>query len=245
MNQLSPEKLLSFIVAAAGAPDYLSASESPGIGDLKIFPADNPWNWDISAHPVHPNSDNFIASIGKEVTLHPDFGTVWNGAPNGIPYVVVTGGQARVPVVYTAYGDESDSGPFPTPLVAPVEGGPDGDGDRHVIAVDVDNAMLYEQYRAFPQDDNWEAESGAVFDLTRNEVRPAGWTSTDATGLPIFHGTGAVQRSLYRQGNRSCAQVHSRENASGIYLARPALCQLINGSKPAADGTAVASEGRF
>lgn len=125
----------------------LTGAESPDIGDLKVFPADNPWNWNISSYPVHPNSNNFIESIGGDVGLHPDFGTVWNGAPIGIPYVVVTAAQSKVPVVYTEYGDESGPGPFPLPPDAPVEGGPDGDSDRHVIAVDVRNAMLYELYR--------------------------------------------------------------------------------------------------
>lgn len=166
----------------------LLGSESPGIGDIIVFPDDNPWNWDISAHQVHPNSNNFIASIGKDKTLHPDFGTIWNGAPIGIPYIVVSADQAEVPIVYTAYGDESDPGPFPIPLDTPIEGGPDGSGDRHVIAVDVDNQMLYELYNAFPVEGHWEAESGAKFDLSSNVLRPEGWTSADAAGLPIFPG---------------------------------------------------------
>ena len=166
----------------------LLSFESPSIGDLKVFPDDNPWHWDISSHDVHPNSDNFIESIGRDRTLHPDFGTVWNGAPNGIPYIVIGYNQPLLPIVYTAYGDESDPGPFPIPLNAAIEGGPDADGDRHVIAVDVDNAMLYELYRAFPSNGFWEAESGAKFNFFSNELRPAGWTSADAAGLPIFPG---------------------------------------------------------
>jgi hypothetical protein len=166
----------------------LIASESPNIGDLSIFPPDNPWNWDISAYAVHPNSDNFIATIGRDKTLHPDFGTVWEGAPIGIPYAVVGRDQGLVPISYTAYGDESDPGPFPIPLKAAIEGGPDSNGDRHVIAVDFDHAMLYELYRAFPGNDFWEAESGAKFDLVSSSHRPEGWTSADAAGLPIFPG---------------------------------------------------------
>ncbi|HEX8119407.1 MAG TPA: hypothetical protein VF521_19165, partial [Pyrinomonadaceae bacterium] len=98
----------------------------------RLFPADNPWNQDVSNDPVDPNSANLIASIGLGTSLHPDFGTVWNGAPNGIPYVVVSGSQAKVPITFTAYGDESDPGPYPVPTDAPVEGGPNGTGDRHV-----------------------------------------------------------------------------------------------------------------
>lgn len=152
------------------------------------FPADNPWNRDISNEPVDPNSANLIASMGLNTSLHPDFGTVWNGAPNGIPYVVVSGAQTKVPITFTAYGDESDPGPYPVPANAPVEGGPNGTGDRHVIVIDRDNWKLYELYRAFPNGAGWSAESGAVFDLNSNALRPAGWTSADAAGLPIFPG---------------------------------------------------------
>lgn len=166
----------------------LSGQESPSIGNLKVFPDDNPWNWDVTSHSVHPNSDNFIESIGGHNPLHPDFGTVWNDAPNGIPYIVVNNDQPMIPIVYTAYGDESDPGPFPIPLNSQIEGGPNANGDRHVIAVDIDNAMLYELYRAFPKEGLWEAESGAKFDLSSNHLRPEEWTSADAAGLPIFPG---------------------------------------------------------
>jgi hypothetical protein len=126
--------------------------------------------------------------MGLATSLHPDFGTVWNGAPNGIPYVVVSGAQARVPINFTAYGDESDPGPYPVPPDAPVEGGPSGTGDRHVIVIDRDNWKLYELYRAFPTAAGWNADGGAVFDLNSNALRPAGWTSADAAGLPVFPG---------------------------------------------------------
>ncbi|HEX5707243.1 MAG TPA: hypothetical protein VFX96_08105 [Pyrinomonadaceae bacterium] len=154
------------------------------------FPSDNAWNQDISAAPVDPNSANLIASIGADTGLHPDFGTTWNGAPNGIPYVVVSGAQARVQITFTDYGDESDPGPYPVPANAPVEGGPQGTGDRHVIVIDRDNWKLYELFYAFPESGGtgWRAASGAVFDLNSNALRPAGWTSADAAGLPVFPG---------------------------------------------------------
>lgn len=154
----------------------------------RVFPVDNPWNQDISGAPVDPNSANLIASVGLTASLHPDFGTVWNGAPNGIPYVVVSGAQVKVPITFTDYGDESDPGPYPVPPDAPVEGGPNATGDRHVIAVDRDNWKLYELYSAFPSGAGWTAAGGAVFDLNSNALRPAGWTSADAAGLPIFAG---------------------------------------------------------
>lgn len=156
----------------------------------QLFPVDNAWNEDISNSPVDPNSDNIIANIGANTNLHPDFGTVWNGAPNGIPYVVVAGNQSKVPINWTAWGDESDPGPYPVPTDAPIEGGPNSDGDRHVIVIDRDNWKLYELGYAFPVNNgaSWNANCGAVFDLSSNALRPAGWTSADAAGLPIFPG---------------------------------------------------------
>jgi len=154
------------------------------------FPSDNPWNQDISNEPVDPNSNNLIASIGVNVTLHPDFGTVWNGAPNGIPYIVVAGTQPRVPMNFIWYDDESDPGPYPVPPDAPIEGGPSSTGDRHVLVIDRDNWKLYEMGNSYPVNGgaSWNAGGGAIFDLNSNALRPAGWTSADAAGLPIFPG---------------------------------------------------------
>ena len=156
----------------------------------QLFPPDNLWNEDISNTPVDPNSDNLIASIGLNTNLHPDFGTVWDGAPNGIPYIVVSGSQPKVPLNWTAYGNESDPGPYPIPPDAPIEGGPNSTGDRHVLVIDRDNWMLYELGYAFPINNgaSWNANCGAIFDLNSNALRPAGWTSADAAGLPIFPG---------------------------------------------------------
>jgi hypothetical protein len=139
---------------------------------------------------VDPNSDNLIAGIGLNTNLHPDFGTVYNGAPNGIPYIVVAGNQSLVPMNWTAYGDESDPGPYPVPANAPIEGGAASSGDRHVLVIDRDNWKLYELGYAFPINGgaSWNANCGAVFDLNSNALRPAGWTSADAAGLPIFPG---------------------------------------------------------
>lgn len=164
----------------------LFATET-NIGSLQVFPTDNPWNQDVSTLPVHPNSANFIASIGADTGLHPDFGTIWEGAPIGIPYVVVNGNQQKVSVTFDESG-ESDPGPYPIPPDPPIEGGPNSDGDRHLIVVDVDNRLLYELFYAYPSGLGWHAGSGAIFDLTSNAQRPAGWTSADAAGLSIFAG---------------------------------------------------------
>jgi hypothetical protein len=157
------------------------------IAGLQVFPSDNPWNKDISQEPVDPNSSTLIASIGLTTGLHPDFGTVWNGAPIGIPYVVVSGSQGKVPVTFE-YADESDPGPYPVPPDAPIEGGPTSSGDRHILVVDKDNKKLYELFAAYKEGTGWRAGSGAIFDLSSNNLRPAGWTSADAAGLPIFPG---------------------------------------------------------
>jgi hypothetical protein len=155
----------------------------------QLFPADNPWNQDISNAPVDPNSAQIIATIGADAQLHPDFGTVYHGVPNGIPYIVVSGSQPSVPINLTSYARESDRGPYPVPRNAPIEGGPNSDGDRHVLVVDRDNWKLYEMFSSFPNSDgSWRAASGAIFDLNSNALRREGWTSSDAAGLPIFPG---------------------------------------------------------
>jgi hypothetical protein len=154
-----------------------------------MFPPDNPWNQDISNAPVDPNSARIIAAIRADAQLHPDFGTVYRGAPNGIPYIVVAGSQPRVTINLTSYASESDPGPYPVPRNAPVEGGANSDGDRHVLVIDRDNWKLYELFRSFPNSDgSWRAASGVIFDLKSNALRPEGWTSSDAAGLPIFPG---------------------------------------------------------
>ena len=166
-----------------------SAGTNPPVLSRTVFPPDNAWNRDVSAESVDPNSTNLIASCGATRSLHPDFGTTYDGVPWGIPYVTVRGAQPRVPVSFH-YGDESDPGPYPIPPHAPIEGGPASSGDRHVIVVDVDNWKLYELFDARPVNGgtSWTAGSGAVFDLGSNALRPEGWTSADAAGLPIFPG---------------------------------------------------------
>ena len=171
-----------------GSGDIPGETDSTIVG-RRMFPADNLWNKDISSEPVDPASDVLINTCGASAQLHPDFGTTWNGGPIGIPYVVVRGNQARVPVTFD-YDDESDPGPYPIPRDAPIEGGASSNGDRHVLIVDADNWKLYELFDAHPVNggDRWTAGSGAIFDLSSNSLRPAGWTSADAAGLPILPG---------------------------------------------------------
>jgi hypothetical protein len=174
----------------------MEVSKTKGVPDLGIganmngyipFPANNVWNTEIDKEPVDPNSNNFIASIGNDAPLHPDFGANWDGGPFGIPYMVVSGTQAKVPMTF-GYADESDPGPYPFPSNAPIEGGASSTGDRHVLVIDRDHKELYETWSSYPSGKGWSCGSGAKFNLTSNALRPAGWTSADAAGLPIFPG---------------------------------------------------------
>ena len=162
---------------------------SPDIAGCAALPADDIWNTPIDALPVDPASAAYIETIGADVGFHADFGSgEYDGGPIGIPYVVVGGDQAPVEVALL-YADESDPGPYPIPTDAPIEGGPDGSGDRHVLVVDSDACVLYELFNAFPQaDGSWQADGGAVFDLGSSTLRPDTWTSADAAGLPILPG---------------------------------------------------------
>ena len=160
---------------------------SPVVGGCPVLPADNAWNQDISQAPLRANSPAIISSIQSSggTRLHPDFG---ENPDYGIPFVVVPEGQPLVPITYTAYGDESDPGPFPVPLDAPVEGGAGSNGDRHVLVLRAGTCDVFELYRAFRSGAGWQADSGARFDLRSNALRPLGWTSADAAGLPILPG---------------------------------------------------------
>jgi hypothetical protein len=176
----------------------------PALGSCTVFPqppaslspqaaalsTEAAWNQDIAKPPRDPRSNAYIAYIDSHGGdhLHPDFGSP---RAYGFPYAVVGAGQRKLPIHYTAYGDESDPGPFPVPPRAPVEGGNGSDGDRHVLVVDRSTCKLYELYRAFyvakPRP-HWNADSGTEWDLRSAARRPEGWTSADAAGLPIFPG---------------------------------------------------------
>jgi len=165
----------------------------PQIAGCDVFPADNIWNTAVDNLPVHPNSAAYINTIGASQGLHADFGSgVWppgSNSPIGIPFIDVPGSQPFVPVDFIWWPEQSDPGPYPIPPDAPIEGGPDSTGDRHVLVLNRDTCVLYELYYAFPQaNGSWQAANGAVFDLTSHALRPDGWTSADAAGLPILPG---------------------------------------------------------
>lgn len=157
--------------------------------DCPMFPADSHWHAKVEGLPVLPNSTSMVATVGTDSALKADFGSgTWDGGPIGIPYVVVPANQPKVRVSFD-YDDESDPGPYPIPANPPIEGGPNADGDRHVLIVDKGACKLYELYAAYPQGGGgWTAGSGAIWDLRSNALRPAGWTSADAAGLPILPG---------------------------------------------------------
>lgn len=179
---------------ATAVPPTATRTPTPPSAACTIFPADNPWNTDISSYPVHPNSAAYVNSIGATRFLHPDFGTFWDGVPIGIPYVVVPANQPRQPVDFL-YADESDPGPYPIPPNPPIEGGPSSTGDRHILMLGLERCELHELFWAWPPGvgenpytDRWYAGSGARFDLRSNALRPDYWTSADAAGLPVFPG---------------------------------------------------------
>ena len=158
------------------------------VGSCTVLPADNIWNTPVDTLPVLANSASMVGTIGANTAFHADFGSgSWNGGPIGIPFIAVPGTQTKYPATFY-YPDESDPGPYAIPLNAPIEGGSNSTGDRHAIALDTDNCILYELYDAHPQTASWDSGSGSIFNLRSNALRPAGWTSADAAGLPIMPG---------------------------------------------------------
>lgn len=184
----------------------MSTGQGASLNGFVPFPSGSLWNQDISAAPVDPNSAALISFISASIGIHPDFGAgEYAGSSIGIPYTVVGASQGPVNIDFSAYGSESDPGPMPIPLTAPIEGYPNpGSGDRHVLVLDNSNCWLYELYSSYPGTTDWTAASAAVWDLTAVEQRPYTWTSADAAGLPIFPGlvrydevaAGAIQHAL-------------------------------------------------
>ena len=168
----------------------MSLGAGASLGGFVPFPPDSLWNTDISSAPVDPNSSAVINFIGSGIGMHADFGSGQNqGSTIGIPYLIVGAQQPPVTVNFTTFGSESDPGPMPIPVTAPIEGYPNpGTGDRHVLVLDNSNCFLYELFSSSVSGNTWNAASAAVWDLLSNEQRPYTWTSADAAGLPIFPG---------------------------------------------------------
>ena len=183
-----PRKMPRGPYPALGCPLFPrshAAANAPSAADQTA------WRQDVSQAPLAENSAAIIARINAAGGdfLHPDFGSP---RAYGFPYAVTGKRQKRVPVRFTAYGEESDRGTYRVPLRALVEGGQRSDGDRHVIAVDRRRCRLQELYRGFarkrPKPPHWDADSGVIWNLRSAALRPDGWTSADAAGLPIFPG---------------------------------------------------------
>lgn len=166
-----------------------SAWAGPELAGCPVFPEDHIWNTPVDGLPVAARSADYIRAIGASKPLKADFGSgLWDGGPIGIPFITVDGSQPGVSVSFD-YRDESDPSPYPIPPGAPIEGGSQSSGDRHVLVLERTHCVLYETYAAYPQaNGSWQAGSGAVFDLRGYALRPSGWTSADAAGLPILPG---------------------------------------------------------
>jgi hypothetical protein len=175
--------LLALVPLAIAAP--AAAYPLPQAPDCPIFPATSVWNKPVNRLPVREDSRTIVNSIGASLRLHADFGSgLWDGGPIGIPITVVDSTTSRSSVDFE-YADESDAGPYPIPDDVSIEGGSSADGDRHAVIVDSESCSLYELFSLYP---SWSAGSGAIWDLGSNALRPRGWTSADAAGLPILPG---------------------------------------------------------
>jgi hypothetical protein len=200
-----------------------------------LFPKDNHWNIRVDGAPVHPQSEAMIRSIGPTDTVHADFGSGrFEGRPIGIPYTTVSKRQKRVRVSFE-YADESDKGPYPIPRNAPIEGGRSADGDRHVIVVDRDRCKLYELFAAFPRNGgrSWRAGSGAIWSLKSNRLRPDGFTSADAAGLPILPGLARYEEVRRGRIDHALRFTVSRTRRAYVYPARHFASNLTDPDLPA------------
>jgi hypothetical protein len=192
----------------------------PGAPKCTIFPATNVWNQRVDALPVAANSAQLIQSIGLDTGLHPDFGSgLYAGQPIGIPYDVVSKKTKRFRVAFT-YTDESDKGPYPIPKSVHIEGGRASSGDRHALLIDRDACKLYELYALYPKVGGWTAGSGAIWNLRSNALRPAGWTSADAAGLPIFPGLARYDEVARGVINHALRFTAARTRRQYVYPAR-------------------------
>lgn len=213
------------LLVAAGALvlgcSSASALRLPGAPRCPVFPPTNAWNQRVDSLPVAANSAQLIASMGSSTGLHPDFGSgLYAGQPIGIPFDVVSKTTPRSRVVFD-YADESDKGPYPIPRAVHIEGGRASTGDRHALLIDKDACRLYELYALYPKSGGgWKAGSGAVWSLTSNAVRPAGWTSADAAGLPIFPGLARYDEVARGTIDHALRFTVSRTRRAYVYPAR-------------------------
>jgi hypothetical protein len=218
------------LVGAAG----LAAYPLPAAPACPVFPETNVWNKRVDHLPLAKNSRTIVRSIGRNGSLHPDFGSgKWDGGPIGIPITVVGSSTPKVRVRF-GYADESDKGPYPIPKNVRIEGGRQSDGDRHAIIVDRSACRLYELFALYPRNGRprWRAGSGAIWDLRSNKLRPRGWTSADAAGLPIL--PGLVRWSEVKRGeiNHALRFTVERTRRAYVYPARHFASDLTSRALP-------------
>ncbi|MDQ3981637.1 MAG: hypothetical protein M3271_03030 [Actinomycetota bacterium] len=208
------------VTAAAAFGGPTAATPLPTAPDCRIFPGSNVWNRRVDELPVHDRSRALIRSIGRAEGLHPDFGSgLYEGGPIGIPITVVGDGQRKSRVRFR-YASESDKGPYPIPKDVKIEGGRKSTGDRHAVIVHRDECRLYELFALRRREGRWRAGSGAIWDLDSNELRPRGWTSADAAGLPILPGLARWDEVKKGAIDHALRFTASRTRAKYIYPAR-------------------------
>ncbi len=218
------------LLLAGGRADALRHPAAP---HCPVFPRSNPWNQRVDGLAVAPNSDAIISSIGTGDTLHADFGSgLWQGRPIGIPITVVGRTQRKVRVAFT-YAAESDRGPYPIPRNVKIEGGRQSDGDRHALILDRGGCRLYELFSLYPTaGGGWRAGSGAIWNLRSNRLRPAGWTSADAAGLPILPGLARYDEVARGRIDHALRFTVSRTRRAYVYPARHYASDLIDPELP-------------
>ena len=218
------------LAALASSPGALRL---PGAQGCPVFPATNAWNQRVDRLPVAPDSAAIIETMGAEEHVHPDFGSgTWKDAPIGIPVTVVRGSQRKVRVRFE-YAHESDRGPYPIPRNVRIEGGRHSDGDRHALIVDRDRCLLYELFALYPTaDGGWRVGSGAIWDLRSNRLRPEGWTSADAAGLPILPGLARYDEVARGRIDHALRFTVSRTRRAYVWPARHFASRLTDPSLP-------------
>jgi hypothetical protein len=217
----------ALVLAAPAAATPVPVAGAPG---CPVFPDTNVWNKRVGKLPLRANSKTIVSSIGARLPLHADFGSgLWAGAPIGIPITVVGSSQATSAVDF-GYADESDPGPYPIPNDVGIEGGLSSDGDRHAIIVDSDSCMLYELFALYPSP--WTAGSGAIWSLTSNALRPRGWTSADAAGLPILPGLVRYEEVAAGHIDHAIRFTVSRSRRAYVYPARHFASSLTSRKLP-------------
>jgi hypothetical protein len=224
--------VIAAVLVAATAATAAWGTPLPPAKSCPVFPADNAWNRRVDTLPLAAGSDATVAAIGTTKTMHADFGSgLWDGGPIGIPITVVGKAQHKTSVRFE-YADESDRGPYPIPTGVRIEGGAASDGDRHALIVDRDACRLYELYALRRVGGRWTAGSGAIWDLRSNRLRPAGWTSADAAGLPILPGLARYDEVARGRIDHALRFTVSRTQRAYVWPARHVASSLTDTSLP-------------